>query len=49
MKRETRLLTVRRGAGPTSAGITADGTRIVSGTIQSRKGNHGRRPDQVQA
>jgi|tagenome__1003787_1003787.scaffolds.fasta_scaffold20941921_3 hypothetical protein len=30
MKRETRLLTVRRGAGSTSAGITAGDDLIVS-------------------
>jgi hypothetical protein len=29
LKRETRLLTVRRGAGSTSAGLTADGQFIV--------------------
>ena len=37
MKRETRLLTVRRGAGSTSAGITAGGRFIVSETPQLRK------------
>ena len=50
MKRETRLLTVRRGAGSTSAGITADGTFIVSETPHPRKDLYRPqwRPDQVQ-